>query len=205
MPPGNNASPCSSTLCFKENCLCVPGYTFEKACPWHDTGSSTLIAEGRNLKDGALVLAKIAPAHSTSSLFLQREAHILNKLSESPEVLSTTLRLIEFLTVPRADGDCVVLLLVHPGPNLLARYFPPSKVNDFLLAEVQGSRPTQEDADVSATEELPPVREGTESTAEQQGDLYDGVVLHHRDLDPNDTEKERYDVMDLASFLECVV
>lgn len=80
-------------LCFKDNLLCVPGFAFEKVCshrmhntstfhplqqasPWHDTGSSTLIAEGQSLKDGGLVLAKIAPAHSTSSLCLHREAHM---------------------------------------------------------------------------------------------------------------------------------
>ncbi|KAL4069355.1 STKc type histidine kinase, partial [Scleroderma citrinum] len=192
MYPGDLSSHCGdSTLSFKENILYVPGYSFDKACPWHDTGSSTLIAEGRSLRDGALVLAKIAPAHSASSLCLQHEAHILNKLGESPEALSTTLRLIEFITVPRNDGDCVVLLLVHPGPNLLARYFPPSKVNDFILPEVDRPR---EDS------------ECTQGTQEQQhGDLYDGVVFPFDDLNLSDIEKERYDVMDIASFLEFAI
>lgn len=46
-----------------------------------------------------------------------------------------SIRMIEFFTLPRGNGDCVVLLLSHPGPNLLGRYLPRSKVNDLLLAE----------------------------------------------------------------------
>lgn len=46
-----------------------------------------------------------------------------------------SIRMIDFFTLPRANGDCVVLLLSHPGPNLLGRYLPRSKVNDLLLAE----------------------------------------------------------------------
>ncbi|KAI6153278.1 STKc type histidine kinase [Pisolithus tinctorius] len=203
-----DTSQSSSTLYFKDNILSVPGYAFEKAYPWNDTGSSTLIAEGRSLKDGALVLAKMAPAHSASSICLQREAHILSKLGESPEALSTTLRLIEFLVLPRVDGDCVVLLLVHPGANLLPKYFPPSKVNDFLLAEAEGSQQAHRDPDASLTEELSTVSGGTDETQrteEQHDDIYDGAFLPLDNLDFNDVEdieEERYDVMDLASFLE---
>lgn len=209
--PVTDASQASSTLCFRDNVLSVPGFAFEKACPWNDTGSSTLIAEGRGLKDGALVLAKIAPAHSSSSICLQREAHILSKLGESPEALSTTLRLIEFLTVPRADGDCVVLLLVHPGANLLARYFPPSKVNDFLLADAEGPCQAHRDQDVSLNEEVSTVSGGTDDSQkveELHDDIYDGVFLPLDDLDLHDiedVEEEKYDVMDLASFLEFAI
>ncbi|KAI6045151.1 STKc type histidine kinase [Pisolithus marmoratus] len=207
----SDTSQFSRTLYFKDSILSVAGYAFEKACPWNDTGSSTLIAEGRSLKDGALVLAKIAPAHSSSSICLQREAHILSKLGECPEALSTTLRLIEFLTVPRVDGDCVVLLLVHPGANLLARYFPPSKVNNFLLAEAEGSHQAHRETGASPTEELSTVSGGADDTqqAEQQhNDIYDGGFLPLADLDLLDTEdveEERYDVMDLASFLEFAI
>ncbi|KAI5991480.1 STKc type histidine kinase [Pisolithus albus] len=198
--PVTDTHQASSTLCFRDNILSVPGFEFEKACPWNDTGSSTLIAEGRSLKDGALVLAKIAPAHSASSICLQREAHILSKLAESPEALSTTLRLIEFLTVPRANGDCVVLLLVHPGANLLARYFPPSKA--------EGSREAHRDQDASLNEEVSTVSGGTDDSRkaeEHHDDIYDGAFLPLDDLDLHDiedVEEEKYDVMDLASFLE---
>ena len=51
----------------------------------------------------------------------------VNKLGESSEALSTTLRLIEFITVLRNAGDCIVILFIDPGPNLLAHYFPHSK------------------------------------------------------------------------------
>jgi hypothetical protein len=36
----------------------------------------TIIAEGNSLKDGSNVLAKIAPAQSNGSLYLEREAHM---------------------------------------------------------------------------------------------------------------------------------
>lgn len=36
----------------------------------------TLLAEGTSLKDGTNVLAKIAPAHSNASMYLEREAHV---------------------------------------------------------------------------------------------------------------------------------
>lgn len=36
----------------------------------------TLLAEGNNLKDGSNVLAKIAPAQSNGSMYLEREAHM---------------------------------------------------------------------------------------------------------------------------------
>lgn len=148
------------------------------------------------------------PFFSFTLLALTLYAYSLNKLGEAPEALSTTLRLIEFMTVPRSDGDCVVLLLVHPGPNLLARHFPPFKVNDFLLSELDGPCPDNQAADVF-NEELSTVSGSTERTQDTQerlhGDLYDGVVLPVGDLDLDDIEKERYDVMDLASFLEYVI
>jgi hypothetical protein len=97
----------------------------------------------------------------------------LGRLSTSSEAHSTTLRLIEFFAIPRSSGDCVVLLLAHPGLNLLGRYFPPSKVNDLLLAEVSRVRP-------------PP------------GDVY---LTGIDELDRTE-EMEAFDIMDLASFLE---
>ena len=87
------------------------------------------------------------------------------------------LRLIDFFTVPKSNGDCVVLLLAHPGLNLLGRYFPPSAVNDLLLADVIRPKPTSPPTDIYMM--------GTEEPAmfEEMGPM---------------------DVMDLASFLEYV-
>ncbi|EGO02766.1 hypothetical protein SERLA73DRAFT_150394 [Serpula lacrymans var. lacrymans S7.3] len=148
-----------------------------RASPWEDTGSMTYIAEGSSIKDGSNVLAKIAPAHSNGSMCLEREAHILSRVTSSADALSTTLRLIDFITIPRSSGDCVVLLLSHPGLNLLGRYFPPSKVNDFLLADVSKTR-----------------------TSGANDDIF---VIDDEELDT--LELESFDVMDLASFLEFAI
>ena len=104
--------------------------------------------------------------------------------------------------MPRNAGDCVVILFIDPGPNLLARYFPPFKVNDFLLSEADWSRQGTDDNLSTVSESA----ERTQDVQEQQhGDLYDGVVLPVDALDLKNIEKERYDVMDLASFLECAL
>ncbi|SRR5258708_34054717 len=85
--------PSFPALYYKDGVLLIPGYTFEKvrsivfapsipfmlfpqAVRWQDTGSMTVIAEGNSLKDGSNVLAKIAPAQSNGSLYLEREAHM---------------------------------------------------------------------------------------------------------------------------------
>jgi hypothetical protein len=85
--------------------------------------------------------------------------------------------MIDFLKIPRENGDCVVLLLMHPGLNILGRYLPASKVNDLLLADVAKTR-------LSST----------------PGDVYmagdDGIDLME--------EMEAFDIMDLATFLESV-
>lgn len=166
--------PSFPTLYFRDGILSIPGYTFEKAVPWQDTGSMTILAEGNSLKDGSNILAKIAPSQSNGSMCLEREAHILGKMANSLEGYSTALRMIDFFKIPRESGDCVVLVLVHPGLNLLGRYLPASKVNDLLLADISRVRPTGH-GDFTMT--------GT-------GDL--GLV----------EEMEAFDIMDLASFLE---
>lgn len=85
----------SSNLQFKDGLLVIPGYRFNKvsnqqcgwivrrscapfrkAARWRDTGSETDVAEGWKLKDGAHVLAKIALAHSSASMCLERELHV---------------------------------------------------------------------------------------------------------------------------------
>lgn len=83
--------------------------------------------------------------------------------------------MIDFFSVPKSNGDCVVLLLVHPGLNLLGRYFPPSKVNDLLLADISRTRPSS-----------------------SHGDIYMMGIEEPDYIE----EMDPMDVMDLASFLE---
>ena len=96
-------------------------------------------------------------------------------MESSSDGYNTTLRMIEFCTIAREYGDCVVLLLVHPGINILGRYLPPSKVNDLLLADVTRTGPAASLGDVSMTSD--------------------------EDSGPID-QVEAFDIMDLASFLE---
>jgi len=91
------------------------------------------------------------------------------------EGYSTTLRMIDYYKIPRDSGDCVVLLLVHPGLNLLGRYLPPLKVNDLLLADISRVRPMS-----------------------SHGDVY-MMGIEEPDIVE---EMEAFDIMDLASFLE---
>lgn len=156
----------------------------------------TLLAEGVSLKDSSNILAKIAPAHSNASMILEREAHMyvlparhpvhitrslahssLDRIAETPESANIGLRLIDFFCIAKSHGDCLVLLLAHPGLNLLGRYFPPSKVNTLLLADVSRARPSSSHADIYMM--------GIE-----EPEFHD--------------EMEAMDIMDLASFLEYV-
>ncbi|KAG2023171.1 atypical/HisK protein kinase [Coprinopsis cinerea AmutBmut pab1-1] len=171
---GQHAQP---TLFYKDSVLSVPGYTFEKAVQWHDTGSMTELAEGSCLKDSSSVLAKIAPAQSNGSMCLEREAHILNRVAADGS--STVLRMIDFFKIPKEHGDSVVLLLAHPGPNLLGRYLPPSKVNDLLLADANHGRPSSSNGDIT------------------MHGSFEGSDLAE--------EMEPFDIMDLASFLEFAI
>ena len=84
--------------------------------------------------------------------------------------------MIDFFGISKPNGDCVVLLLMHPGLNLLGRYFPPSKVNDLLLADVSRTRPSS-----------------------SHGDVYMMGIE-----EPEIEEMEPMEIMDLASFLEHV-
>ncbi|KAJ7071393.1 hypothetical protein C8F01DRAFT_1110373 [Mycena amicta] len=167
-----------ATLYFRDGILSVPGYTFEKCRPWHDTGSLTLLAEGSSLKDESNVLAKIAPTQSNGSMCLEREAHILGRLATTPEASSHVLRLIDFFNIPKDSGDVVVLLLVHPGLNLLGRYLPPAKINDLLLPDLSRLRPQS-----------------------SHGDAYMMDIEEPNLLD----EVGGFDIMDLATFLEFAI
>lgn len=113
--------------------MTIPGYKFSKAKRWNDIGSSTLLATGFDLKSGSHVLAKIAPAHSNSAICLGREVIINNQLSSMPEGTRIALSLLETLTIPKAAGDCEVVIYHNPGFNALGRYFPPGTINDLLL------------------------------------------------------------------------
>jgi hypothetical protein len=96
----------------------------------------------------------------------------LGRMATSSESINATLRLVEFFTIPRSQGDCVVLLLVHPGINSLGRYYPPTKVNDILLGDVSRVRTLS------------------------HGDMY---MMDDSDMVE---EVEACDMMDLATFLE---
>lgn len=96
----------------------------------------------------------------------------LSRMATSSESINTTLRLIEFFTIPRTQGDCVVLLLVHPGVNSLGRYYPTTKVNDILLGDISRVRTLS------------------------HGDMY---MMDDTDMLE---EVEACDMMDLATFLE---
>ncbi|THU88468.1 hypothetical protein K435DRAFT_830560 [Dendrothele bispora CBS 962.96] len=167
------------TLFFREadGVLSVPGYQFGNAVPWIDTGSMTRIAEGSSLKDNSSVLAKIAPAHSNGSMCLEREAHILGQIGSSTSGHTPVLRMVDLLTISRDHGDVVVLLLHHPGQNILGRYLPPSKVNDLLLADIHRMR---------------------------HGPSLDPYMMD-TDEDGITEEMEAFDIMDLATFLEFAI
>lgn len=96
-------------------------------------------------------------------------------MATSTNGYSTTLRMMDYLKIPREHGDCVVLILGHPGLNLLGRYFPPPKINDLLLAEDTRVRPTS-----------------------SHGDVFMMSVDELEMIEVPDT----FDIMDLASFLE---
>lgn len=99
----------------------------------------------------------------------------LERLGTSTEGSSISLRMIDFFTIPKNNGDCIVLLLIHPGQNVLGRYFPPSKVNDLLLADLTRPRP-------------PP----------SHGDVY---LLGSEDPEYLE-DMEPMEIMDLATFIE---
>jgi len=96
-------------------------------------------------------------------------------MQTSNEALSTTPPFIDLISISRSNGDCVVLLLGHPGPNLLGRYLPLSRINALLLAEPLVSR-------------LP----------SPQGDVFMNDALEGGSF----KDVENTDTMDLATFLE---
>ncbi|KZT56029.1 hypothetical protein CALCODRAFT_550887 [Calocera cornea HHB12733] len=120
---------------FRDDVLSIPGYQFQKAARWEDVGSATLLAPGVNLKDGNNVFAKVAQAHTAGALALDREFNILKLLSQDQEAVGKLLRVLDYFNIPKANGDMTVLLLSHPGENILSQYFPPSKLNAVLFPQ----------------------------------------------------------------------
>jgi len=96
-------------------------------------------------------------------------------MAVSADGYSTTLRVIDFLEIPAEYGDAVVLVVMHPGLNLLGRYLPADKVNDLLLSDVWH---------VAAAS--PPTDVYMRSVDESEWSEATGA----------------FDIMDLASFLE---
>jgi len=96
-------------------------------------------------------------------------------MGSSTSGYSPALRMIELLTIPRDHGDVIVLLLYHPGQNVLGRYLPPSKINDLLLADGTRTRPAHS---------------------------HDAYMM---DTDEDIAEDLEFDIMDLATFLECAI
>jgi hypothetical protein len=113
--------------------------------------------------------------HINSCDVADRRATSLARMQTSPEALITSLSLIDLVSISRSNGDCVVLLLVHPGPNLLGRYLPLSHINALLLAVSPFSRLS------------PPLGDVFMLDAGEGGNF--------RDVENTDT-------MDLATFLE---
>lgn len=99
----------------------------------------------------------------------------LDRLSSSSDASNFVVRVIDFISLPRESGDCVVLLLSHPGVNVLGRYFPSSKVNELLLSDTSRPRPSSSHGDIHMM--------GMEESG-----------MHE--------ELELFDIMDLATFLE---
>lgn len=50
---------------------------------------------GTSLEDGAQVIAKIATTGSAASIILERETHILGRLSEALDTAGTTMRVVD--------------------------------------------------------------------------------------------------------------
>lgn len=75
-------------------------------------------------------------------LSLLIEYHSLDRLSGFSEATIIVLRVIDLMTLPKESGDCVILLLSHPGPNLLGHYFPQPVVNELLLGHSTDTRPS---------------------------------------------------------------
>ena len=98
----------------------------------------------------------------------------MQQIAANADASRSTLRLIDFFTIPKHNGNSVVLLLSHPGVNTLGRYFSSSKVNDLLL---------------------------TKQTPSPESDVYKMIIEpENADQGPH----EDLNVMDLTTFMELV-
>lgn len=118
---------------FSDGLLTLPGYRFEKCISFGDPGTPRLLAEGVKLH-GRIevgVIAKIGPMKGISGI--EREAHILHALSKSHEGRTRIFQLMEVVEIPPAEGGVRVLILKHPGRNILTEYFHSNIRSTFLL------------------------------------------------------------------------
>jgi hypothetical protein len=207
----------------------------KQAKRWNDTGSSTSLATGFNLKTGSHVLAKIAPAHSNSAICLGREVIINNQLSSMPDGTRIALSLVEALTIPKSAGDCEVVIYLNPGTNALGRYFPPGTINDLLLpwhAHADGNSNSEDRKNQVKKERarrnlyelgMPDYTVAMEHA--EYGDMEGTTTIGEFGTDaamevdeptaavnplvnteePDSSPSEAWDVMDLASFLEFAI
>ncbi|PVF96145.1 hypothetical protein CPB86DRAFT_523058 [Serendipita vermifera] len=195
-----------ANMSFKRNMLMIPGYKFNEAKRWDDTGSSTMLATGFNLKTSSHVLAKIAPSHSNSAICLGREVIINNQLSSMPEGTRIALTLVEAFTLPKSAGDCEVVIYLNPGVNALGRYFPFGSINDLLLPW-QAQTPTNVKPTLPAVRrnQLPRSLYGLKAldtdTEMNNGDV--GTVTSDKeDMPTANDEQEETTAMDAAMDVE---
>lgn len=109
----------------------------------------------------------------------------MQQIAANAEASRSILRLIDYFTIPKHNGNSVVLLLSHPGINTLGRYFSPSQVNDLLL-----------------TKQTPaPLSDSHNKTPPLPSDLYNMPI---RPEDEDQGLPEDLGVMNLTTFMESV-
>ncbi|KAL7411025.1 hypothetical protein BDY24DRAFT_371574 [Mrakia frigida] len=195
--------------------LSVPRFSFSAPYLWNETGSSTVLAVGTSLEDGSHVLAKIAKNGSLGAVVVERETHILSCLGNNLEASGKTMRIVDYFVIPPGQGDAVVLILKHPGRNLLSTFFPSSDQSIFLCS----LDPTSHGEDIAMSKEemamIP--REVDRSPApsrpsemvvdeieekDENGDLdMEGRVREEEAEEVDESHTE----IDIASFLEFAV
>ncbi|CED84388.1 histidine kinase [Phaffia rhodozyma] len=175
--------------------LSVPRYKFASPVPWIDVGSSTMISLGTSLEDGSNVFAKVASYSTSGTLIIEREMHILGKLSENYEASGRVLRVIDFFVIPPDQGNVCVLILKHPGVNTLPNYFPSFETDSFLCPSTRtdGAVGSVEEEDVPMSREEMSMIPTTKDQPTMSGlrnhietDLDDGATVAAAADDDND-------------------
>lgn len=81
-------------------------------------------------------MSQSASIDGVTNLLLLR----LRRISASPDAPGRALSLVDIFTIPKANGDSTVLLLSHPGTNMLGQFFSVPKVNEIILANSSTDR-----------------------------------------------------------------